>query len=149
PQERSLLQANAHFALWPRWMPDAEELSPSAPRIERRVTLHQPLRERASDARYETKRSVGIQLGAILERAPCPGIHDRPAQTSAPPIVFIADVTVTIRQTKRRRPESHGEPVRQPFREKMNSRLAAVPDVSADVKKIVRRNRSKQPRRQP
>lgn len=129
--------------LQPRRMPHAEEALSVANCIERRVTLHQPLVQRAAFARRE--RSADLQIGSIRKLPPSRRIHDAPANPACLPSMLVFDEAMPIRQPKRARSQLDRQPVRQPFRQKMNPRLAVVPYVGSHVKEVVRGDGFEQP----
>ena len=55
--------------------------------------------------------------------------------------MFVMEVTESVGQAEGSRPEAHREPIRKPFRQKIDPGLALVTDVGAHIQKPVVANR--------
>jgi hypothetical protein len=63
--------------------------------------------------------------------------------------MIVVEPTQTVRQAERSRSEQHGERIRQPFRQEVDTSLLTLPDIGANVQERMSGERFQQPRAQP
>jgi len=121
-------------------VPDAEEAPSFSGLSESAVTLEHELGQRSCFTRLEpVVASVSLVNKTRVSRA------NGSAQRAPIASVLVVDSAKTIRQPEAARSKADAERIRKPLREKINPGFAAIVNVSADVEKLVGRDRFEEP----
>src|SRR6185369_3654435 len=146
-------------------MPDAKETVFPVMVSKRCVTLHQKGPKRSGFAITKPGTRMNgpavshslLDISKVARRLPqrilaCRPVSDANA-LSAQPSVFSSAIVVkppvTIRQPECPWTQAHAQRIRQPLRQKINTRLAVGTHISPHVEELVRGDRLEKPCRQP